>query len=106
MFHAKASVKLTIISDNKARPKLRKSEYEDFINENPRRDVDFFTTANKAHDRYIILDHGTKDMKVYHCGASSKDAGKKITRITQIKDISGYGDMIKNLLSNPELILR
>lgn len=26
-------------------------------------------------------------MKVYHCGASSEDAGKKITTITHLADI-------------------
>ena len=34
LLHAKATVNLTIISDNKARPKLRKSEYDDFVSEN------------------------------------------------------------------------
>ena len=106
LLHSKNTVKLTIISDNKARPPLRSSEYLDFQRENPGRSIGFITTANKAHDRYIILDFNTKDMKVYHCGASSKDAGKKITTITQMKDISGVGDMVKDLLANPPLTLR
>lgn len=45
-------------------------------------------------------------MRVYHCGASSKDAGKKITTITQVRDLSGYSDMVKGLLANPTLILK
>lgn len=106
LLHSKTSVKLTIISDNKARPPLRKTEYADFQKENPGRSIDFITTTNKAHDRYIILDQGTKDMKVYHCGASSKDAGKKITTITQVKDISNYKEMVKELTANPPLVLR
>ncbi len=106
MLHSKTSVKLTIISDNKARPPLRHTEYSDFQRENPGRNIDFITSANKAHDRYIILDFNTKDMKAYHCGASSKDAGKKITTITQIKDISRYSEMVKGLLANPALVLR
>ena len=106
LLHSKAAVKLTIVSDNKARPPLRNAEYADFQKENPGRSIDFITTAKKAHDRYIVLDHGTKDMKIYHCGASSKDAGKKITTITQITDMSGYGDMIKELLANPALVLK
>ena len=60
---------------------------------------------NKVHDRYIILDQGTKDMKVYHCGASSKDAGRRITTITRIAGIDEYKNMIVSLLSNPSLIL-
>lgn len=106
LLYSKNKVKLTIISDNKARPKLRKSEYDDFLNENPGRDIEFVTTAGKAHDRYIILDYGTKDMRVYHCGASSKDAGKKITTIAQVKDVSGYGEMVKDLLVNANLVLK
>lgn len=106
LLHSKKTVKLTVISDNKARPKLRKSEYEDFLSENPGCYIEYITSAGKAHDRYIILDYDTKDMKVYHCGASSKDAGKRITTITQIRDMTGYGDMIKDLLDNPRLMLK
>lgn len=106
LLHSKMTVNLTIISDNKARPPLRQTEYVDFQKENPGRSITFITTANKAHDRYIILDYRTKDMRVYHCGASSKDAGKKITTITQVRDLSGYSDMVKGLLANPTLILK
>lgn len=45
-------------------------------------------------------------MKVYHCGASSKDAGKKITTITRLTDIDDYKNTIRNLLGNPLLVLR
>ena len=106
LLHSKAAVKLTIISDNKARPPLKLAEYNDFLKENPGRSIDFITTSNKAHDRYIILDFNTKDMKVYHCGASSKDAGKRITTITQVKDISNYKEMVRELLGNRTLGLR
>lgn len=106
MLHSKTVVKLKVISDNKAKPPLRHTEYSDFQRENPGRNIDFITSANKTHDRYIILDFNTKDMKVYHCGASSKDAGKKITTITQIKDLSRYNEMVKGLLANPALVLK
>ena len=104
--HAKASAALTIISDNKARPPLRQAEYNDFLTENPGRSITFIQSANRAHDRYIVLDDGTKDMKVYHCGASSKDAGKKITTITRLADIDDYKITIRTLLGNPQLVLR
>ena len=32
------------------------------------------------------------------CGASSKDAGNKITTITQLEDIAGYRPLFKRLL--------
>lgn len=106
LLHSKNTVKITIISDNKARPPLRDLEYADFQNENPGRNMEFVTTANKAHDRYIILDYNTNDMRIYHCGGSSKDAGKRITTITQVKDVAGYVEMIKDLMGNPPLVLR
>lgn len=105
ILHSRASVDLAIISDNKSRPPLRSTEYADFQKENPRRHIDFISSADKVHDRYIFIDYGTKEMKIYHCGASSKDAGKKITTISEIKDEPGYGIMIKELLANPPLLL-
>lgn len=85
--HSKQNTAITIISDNKARPQLRLTKYNDFLTENPGRRITFIQSTKKAHDRYIVLDEGTKEMKVYHCGASSKDAGNKITTITRLTDI-------------------
>ncbi len=104
--HSKKNVKVTIISDNSAKPRLSLTEYNDFVTENPGRSITFLQSMHRAHDRYIVLDEGTKDMKVYHCGASSKDAGKKITTITRIIDVDNYKVMIKAMLGNPTLILR
>ena len=103
--HAKASVELTVISDNKGRS-MRLSEYTDFQTHYPNRSITFLQSQKRAHDRYIVLDNNTKDMKVYHCGASSKDAGKKITTITRIMDIDDYKKTIKALLAGPELTLK
>ena len=105
LVHAKDNVKLTIISDNKLKL-LKLSEYNDFLTEYPKKIVDFIRTMDCAHDRYIVIDNGTAGMKVYHCGASSKDAGKRITTITRIMDISDYKKTIKDLLANPPLVLK
>ena len=102
---AKANLDITIISDNKGYSPLRLTEYNDFLTEYPGRNITFVRTMNKAHDRYIVLDYGTRTMKVYHCGASSKDAGKKITTITEIKEVDIYKDTIKNLMANSLLTL-
>lgn len=104
--HSKKNIKIKIISDNTARPKLRLTEYNDFITENPGRSISLRRSMHRVHDRYIVLDEGTKDMKVYHCGTSSKDAGKRITTITRIMDIDDYKVMIKAMLKNPVLTLR
>ena len=74
--------------------------------EYPQRNITFIKSQNKIHDRYIILDYKTNDMKLYHCGASSKDAGNKVTTITQISDVSEYKNMIKTLLMNTQLTLK
>lgn len=80
--------------------------YTDFITENPGKNITFLQSLHRSHDRYIVLDDGTKDMKVYHCGASSKAAGKRITTITRIIDIDEYKATIKSLKSNPVLVLK
>ena len=104
--HAKPSVQVTIISDNKARPQLKAAEYKDFLTENSKRSISFIQSAGRPHDRYIVLDEGADNMKVYHCGASSKDAGRKITTITRIMDIEDYRTTIKSFLQGAPLILK
>lgn len=104
--YAKPAAKITVISDNMARPRLSLTEFNDFMTENPGRRITFLKSLRRAHDRYIVLDEGTKEMKVYHCGASSKDAGNRITTITRIKDIDDYKATIKAMLGNPPLVLR
>lgn len=102
---AKKGIDITIISDNKGYSPLRLSEYNDFLVEYPGTTIKFLKTKNKVHDRYIILDYNQKTMKIYHCGASSKDAGNKVTTITEIKEVDVYKTMINDLLSNPVLNL-
>ncbi len=36
-----------------------------------------------CHDRLIVIDYGLSTEQVYHCGASSKDAGKKLCAINK-----------------------
>ena len=105
LVHAKSGVTLTVISDNKFNL-LKLTEYNDFLTEYPKKTVDFISSQDRAHDRYIVIDNGTTGMKVYHCGASSKDAGKRITTITRLIDIDDYKKTIKTLLTNPPLILK
>ena len=104
LVHAKPGVKLTIISDNKLKI-LKLSDYNDFLKEHPTRRVDFIRSKDRTHDRYIVIDNDTVGMKIYHCGASSKDAGKRITTITRLSDVNEHKEMIASLLSNKKLIL-
>ncbi len=103
--HISSNVNVTIFSDNKLNL-LRSAEYKRFALEYPSITINFKQNNNIFHDRYIVLDYGTKNEKVYHCGASSKDTGKKITTITESQDISIYKLMIKNILNNNALVLR
>ena len=104
MTKAKNGVEILIVSDNKMKT-LRLSEYEDYLSEYPNMNITLLKSLKRVHDRYIVLDYNTKDMKVYHSGASVKDAGNKITTITRITDISEYKATVKSLISNPALIL-
>lgn len=103
---ARKNIMISIISDNKGRFPLRKSDYEDFKKEYPEIEISFITSDNRIYDRYIILDYGTSNIKVYHCGASSKDTGNRITTITEIRDVSDYESTVKDLLSNQALLLK
>ena len=103
--HAKKNVKITIISDNIGKC-LRKAEFTDFISEYPDVQIRLIKSGHKLHDRYIILDDGTKAMKVYHCGTSSKDAGKTITTITELHDTAVYTALLRQLMENGELTLK
>ena len=99
------NVKITIFSDNIGNT-LHKLEYKDFIKEYPNIDISFKITDNIYHDRYIIIDYKSKSERIYHCGASSKDAGKRITTIAEVKDAKMYYPMIDALLTNKNLDLK
>ena len=99
-----AGVNVTIFSDNKA--KLTLLQFQEFCKEYPKVKIKFQKTCDRVHDRFIVLDYGTKDEKIYHCGGSSKDGGNRTTVLSQLEDIRLYDDMIKELLNNPSLKLK
>ena len=51
----------------------------------------------RFHDRYIFLDYGLSSEKLFLCGASSKDAGNKVTTIMQIEHSEVYHVLIDSL---------
>ena len=75
-----SSVEITIFSDNVGKG-LHTLEYQDFCKEYPFRKIKFQKSGGEFHDRYIIIDWNTDKQRIYHCGASSKDAGQRITTI-------------------------
>ena len=53
----------------------------------------------KFHDRYVFLDYGLSNEKLFLCGASSKDSGNKVTTIMQIEHPEVYHELIESLFS-------
>ena len=102
--HAKQNIEVTIFSENKNKG-LHKLEFEDFCKEYPGLKINLKTTGNKHHDRFIVLDYKTTDEKMYLSGASSKDAGKKISSISKMLDPNLFHPVIDELLKNPTLVL-
>jgi len=98
-------VNIFIFSDNLAKA-LRKNTYVDFCKEYPNLSIQLFQSGGIFHDRYIILDYGTNDEKIFLCGSSSKDAGGRITSILEDPDRKKYDLMIKDLFKNNQLILK
>ena len=58
-----------------------------------------------CHDRFIILDYGLKTEQVYHCGASSKDAGKKVCAINKMENTAMVHPIVDALLKNPDKVI-
>lgn len=98
------NVQIILFSDNVGK-KLHKTEFVDFCKEYPNIQISLKTTNGLYHDRYIFTDYGTKDEKIFHCGASSKDAGTRTTSISQVEDTKLYQSVITDLQNNPVLIL-
>lgn len=92
----KQNVKVTIFSDN-VNHGLHQTELDDFKREYPNVDIALKTSGGIYHDRYVFIDHGTKNEKIFHCGGSSKDAGKRVTSITKVEDVMLYQNIISNL---------
>ena len=98
-------VNITLFSDNVGNNKLHNIEFTDFCKEYPSVKISMKKTGGIFHDRFIVLDYGTVDERVFLCGASSKDAGARITSIVEDYGISKYAPVIATLLKNPTLIL-
>ena len=96
-------VSIKIFSEQHGRARLTASMLADFRAARPDVELDdVHATGNIFHDRYIYLDFGTANEKLFHCGASSKDAGNKITTIMQLEDIAVYRPLFERLLREGE----
>ena len=93
---------ITFISDNAAQPKLTQSQVNDFQRDRPDLKLTFLRSKRLVHDRLIAIDM-EGDFVLYHCGGSSKDAGKKITFIQELPMPERYKEVIEGLLNNEPL---
>ncbi|MBR5180635.1 MAG: ORF6N domain-containing protein [Clostridiales bacterium] len=103
--HKKPGVHAILFTENGfgcCRDFLTASEVADFNREYPT--IQIKPNPN-CHDRFIVLDYGTKTEAVFHCGASSKDAGKKVCAINAIEKTDLVHPVIDALLLNPDKTL-
>ena len=103
---AKDNVEVIIFSDNvRNKDMLTKSILNDFIRDYPNINLKMKIAGKKYHDRYISIDYETENEAFYLCGASSKDAGNKISSITKIEESAKdlYHTLFGGMLNNKDL---
>ena len=62
--------------------------------------IKVYKSGGVFHDRYIALDFGTDRERIFLCGASSKDGGRRISSILEDKDKEKYHEMFDKLMDN------
>jgi len=102
--NAPSGVTITLFSDNVG-GRLHSIEYNDFCSEYPAISITLKRTEGICHDRFIVLDYGTGAERIFLCGASSKDAGARVTSIVEDFGTAKYKNLIDVLLKNQKLIL-
>ena len=103
--HKKSGVDVILFTENgfgRSRDHLTSSEVADFNREYPTIQI---KPNPDCHDRFIVIDYRTRNEKVFHCGASSKDAGKKVCAINAIENTALVHPIIDMLLLNPDKTL-
>lgn len=103
---AKDNVEIIVFSDNvKNKDMLTKNILNDFRKDYSNINLKMKVAGKRYHDRYIAIDYGTENEDFYLCGASSKDAGNKISSITKIEESSKdmYHTMFGGMLNNKNL---
>ena len=81
---------------------MTKSVVDDFNQEYP---MLYIRSNPDCRDRLIVLDYGLPTEKVFHCGASSKDAGRKVCAINKIFNNLIIHPVIDKLLLEPEKVI-
>ncbi len=100
--NSKEDVEVILFTDNVGRG-LHSTEFKDFCKQYPHCKIKLKQTGKKYHDRYIVIDYGTEQEKIFHCGPSSKDGGMKIGSIVEIREREAYHKLLDELIKMPEL---
>lgn len=106
--NAKLGVDVVIFSDN-LRKYLNVEDLGDFKKERSDIKIRLIRVEGMVHDRFIVLDYGSKDEQFYHVGGSEKDAGKRMSAIMRFDGElvkKSLHKMVDGLLKNGELGLR
>ena len=82
---------------------LTQSVIDDFVSQYPSLHI---KPNPDSHDRWIVLDYGTSTEKVFHCGTSSKDAGRKVCAINKLENSDLIHPMIDILLQGEDKKIR
>ena len=93
----KSGVEVILFTENGkgGRGFLTKAVVADFINQYPTLRI---KPNPDCHDRLIVLDYELPTEQVYHCGASSKDAGKKLCAINKLSMVEVIHPVMDKLL--------
>ena len=94
------NVKITLFSDQRNGCALTPAMIADFKAARPDVDIERRPAGGIFHDRYIVLDYKMDHEKMFHCGASSKDAGKRVTSINGIEHPEVYHGLIEEVLGD------
>lgn len=101
----KSTIEVKIFSDNSGKG-MAQNLFDDFCKEHPYLHIELYQAGEIFHDRYIVLDYDTDNERIFHCGASSKDAGLRATSIMEDTDREKYHTTIDTLLKCPSLVLK
>ena len=100
----KQGVEVVLFTENGHGKKgfLTSAVVNDFINQySPLR----IKSNPDCHDRLIVIDYGLPTEQAYHCGASSKDAGKKLCAINKIENTVMIHPVIDGLLLGADKVI-
>ena len=100
----KQGVEVVLFTENGHGKKgfLTPAVVSDFSNQYPSLRI---KSNSDCHDRLIVIDYGLPTEQAYHCGASSKDAGKKLCAINNIVNTEMIRPVMDKLLLGADKVI-